>query len=107
MSRDKLRFDEMEKFIMAEMTSRKHPGSSVSVIRDDEMVWAKGFGYSNILKEEMATSETVYRCASITKPVVTTGFLQLYEVGRFGLDDPANNHLDVKIHTAFSERAQV
>ena len=107
MSRDKLHFDELKRFVSAEMASRKHPGSSVSVVEGDEMVWAKGFGYSNLQGGERATPETVYRCASITKPVITTGFLQLYEEGRFGLDDPANDHLDVKIKTAFSEQPTI
>jgi len=90
-------FERLERFIAAELAGRKHPGSSVSVVKGEKVVWTKGFGYSDLKNGVSATSDTVYRCASITKPVVTTGFLQLMEKGKFSLDDPVNDHLDIKI----------
>jgi CubicO group peptidase (beta-lactamase class C family) len=103
MGRDPAIFERIEKLVSAELESRKHPGSSVSVMMGDKMVWADGFGHSNIEEGAPATPETVYRCASVTKPVVTTGFLQLMEKGKFQLDDPVNDHLNVKIKTKFEE----
>lgn len=98
-----LDFDQLERFVRAELFSRKHPGSSVAIVSEDEIVWTKGFGYSNMEEKVEATPDTIYRCASITKPVVTTGLLQLYERGRFALDDPVNDHLDVKIQNPYPE----
>lgn len=37
--------------------------------------------------------ETVFRIASVTKTMTAIGLMQLYEAGRFGLDDPVNEHL--------------
>jgi len=102
-----LDFKRLERFVKAELESRKHPGSSVAVVNGNEMVWAKGFGLSNMEKRVEATPDTVYRCASITKPVVTTGFLQLYDEGRFSLEDLANDHLDVKIQTTYDEEPTI
>lgn len=89
--------EEVERFVEAELECRRHPGSSLSVIQDGEIVLAKGFGYADVDKKRRAEPVTVYRCASVTKPVVTVGLLQLMERGRFDLDDEANSHLDVKI----------
>jgi len=100
-------FEQLEKFIVAELESRKHPGSSVATVRDNEIIWAKGFGHCDMEKKVQATPETVYRCASVTKPVVATGFLQLMERGKFHLDDPVNNHLDVKIQTRFEKEPTI
>jgi len=96
-------FERLEKSILAELESRKHPGSSVAVVKGSEIVWAKGFGYRDAEKKIKALQDTIYRCASVTKPVVTTGFLQLMEAGKFSLDDPVNEHLDVKVQTKFEE----
>ncbi len=90
-------FEDITRFVDAELSCRKHPGSSVSIIRDREIVWSKGFGYANVEEKIPATAETVYRCASITKPVITVGFLQLLEKNLFSLDDEVNSHLDNKI----------
>jgi len=90
-------YDEIERLISAELAGRRHPGSSVSIIKGKDVVWSRGFGYANIREGVAATPETTYGCASVTKPVVTTGFLQLMERGKFGLDDKVNSHLDVKI----------
>jgi len=100
-------FEDLENFIQAELESRKHPGSSVAVVKGDKIVWAKGFGYCDLHKKIEASPETVYRCASVTKPVVTTGFLQLLEAGKFNLDDPVNKHLDVKVQTKFEKEPTI
>ena len=90
-------YEFLERFISAELTGRKHPGSSVSLIKGKDVVWSRGFGYSNIREKTPVTPDTVFGCASVTKPVVTIGFLQLMEKGKFILDDRVNTHLDVKI----------
>ncbi|MFH1180308.1 MAG: serine hydrolase domain-containing protein [Candidatus Bathyarchaeota archaeon] len=89
--------EDIERFVSAELSCRGHPGSSLSIIMSDEIVWAKGFSYADLEKKVTADPETVYRCASVTKPVVTVGLLQLMEKGKFHLDDEANSHLDIKI----------
>lgn len=90
-------YELLERFISAELTGRRHPGSSVSLIKGKDVVWSRGFGYSNIKEKTPVTPDTVFGCASVTKPVVTVGFLQLMEKGKFILDDRVNTHLDVKI----------
>ena len=103
MSVDASSIEKLERFISAELGSRGHPGSSASVIAGDELVWAKGFGYSDVENGVQASPETVYGCASVSKTVVTFGFLHLMERGKFSLDDPVNDHLDAKIRTEFEE----
>jgi len=97
----------LERFILAELGSRKHTGSSVSVVVGAEVVWARGFGLANVEKGVPASPESVYGCASVTKTVVTAGFLQLWEKGLFELDDHVNDHLDVKIRTEFDDEPTI
>jgi CubicO group peptidase (beta-lactamase class C family) len=99
--------ERIESFISAELEGRRHPGSSVSVVKGDEVVWSRGFGYSDLKNDKRATPETIYGCASVTKPVVTTGFLQLMEQEKFSLDDGVNEHLDVKIRDIKGEEPTI
>jgi CubicO group peptidase (beta-lactamase class C family) len=89
--------ESVERFVKAELACRGHPGSSLSIIIGGEVAWAKGFSYADVDQKLRAEPETIYRCASVTKPVVTVGFLQLMDKNKFDLDDKANSHLDIKI----------
>ncbi|MFH2109685.1 MAG: serine hydrolase domain-containing protein [Candidatus Bathyarchaeota archaeon] len=99
--------ESIERFVSAEITCRGHPGSSLSIIVDGKVAWAKGFGYAEVEKKEPAKPETVYRCASVTKPVITVGLLQLMEKDKFHLDDEANSYLDVKIQDVKGEEPTI
>jgi len=64
------------------------PGMSCAVVKDQEILWARGFGCANIEDEVRATPNTTYHLASLTKPFGATVFLQLVEEGLVNLDDP-------------------
>lgn len=100
-------FEELEKFITAELVCRGHPGSSVAVVMGGEVAWSKGFGYADVEKGIKAAPSTVYRCASVTKPFVTFGFLQLVEKGSFSLDDPVDMYLDFEFRNPFERRVTI
>jgi len=101
-------FDAIERFLVKEMGEKNVPGFSVAVVKSSEIAWAKGFGYSDQEEKIPATSETVYRVASVSKPVIATGLLQWYDKGRFSLDDPVNELMtSVKIQTPFKEQPTV
>jgi len=101
-------FDTIERFLVKEMGEKNVPGFSVAVVKSSEIAWAKGFGYSDQEEKMPATPETVYRVASVSKPVIATGLLQWYDKGRFSLDDPVNELMaSVKIQTSFKEQPTV
>lgn len=101
-------FNEVERFLVKKFEERQVPGFSVSIVSGRDIVWSKGFGYSNLEEEVPTTIETVYRVASVSKPVIATGLLQWMDRGLFHLDDPVNSLLkDVKIQTDFGEQPTV
>jgi CubicO group peptidase (beta-lactamase class C family) len=99
--------EDIVRFVEAELKCRKHPGSSLSIIKGGEISWAKGFGFADIDKKVPTKPDTVFRCASVTKPVITVGLLQLMERGKFSLDDEVNSHLDVKIRDVQGEEPTI
>src|SRR5205085_8886946 len=68
----------------------KIPGLSASVVRDQEVVWDKGFGFADREKLIPATPETPYHVASITKTFGATLILRLVEQSKLDLEEPAS-----------------
>ncbi|MFW6124762.1 MAG: serine hydrolase domain-containing protein, partial [Pirellulales bacterium] len=67
------------------------PAMSVALVVDDRLVWSEGFGLADVENRVPARPDTVYRIASISKPISATAVMQLVQRGRVDLDDPIQN----------------
>ena len=70
------------------------PGASLAVVHDQELVFAKGYGYAHVEREEPATASTMYSICSISKLFTSIGIMQLRDQGQLRVDDPVAKHLD-------------
>lgn len=86
-------FTAVRAFIERAMQEHDLPSVSVAVAKDGRILWAEGFGYSNLERRIPATPRTMYSLASISKPMTATALMQLVERGRIDLDRPANDYL--------------
>ncbi len=68
------------------------PGMSVAIVRDQELIWAQGFGYADVEARRPATAHTSYEIASLTKTLSSAILLQLVEQGKVNLDDPVSKY---------------
>ncbi|HEX8442210.1 MAG TPA: serine hydrolase domain-containing protein [Allosphingosinicella sp.] len=75
------------------MQSENVPGISVAVVDDGRIVWARAYGLADRATGRMATPETLFQAASISKPVAATGALALVDQGVLSLDRPVNEQL--------------
>jgi len=82
-----------DELIVEAMNERATPGAGVAVTSGSETVYVKGFGLADVERERPVTPKTVFRIGSISKTMTATGLMQLWERGRFGLDDPVNEYL--------------
>ena len=69
------------------------PGLAVGVVKDQDLVYAKGFGVTNLETGGEVTPRTLFHMASVTKPFVATSIVQLLEQEKLSLDDPIVKHL--------------
>ncbi|NDJ60852.1 MAG: beta-lactamase family protein [Chloroflexi bacterium] len=79
------------------------PGVAVGVVSGDQLVFAKGYGVAKakaaasqgepVPDDVPVTPQTVFRIGSISKTMTAIGLMQLWEAGRFQLDDPVNDYL--------------
>jgi CubicO group peptidase (beta-lactamase class C family) len=71
----------------------KIPSLSVCIVKNNSIVWDNGYGKYNRLLGLVPTNQTVYMAASISKTITATALMQLYEKGKFKLDDDVSNYL--------------
>lgn len=83
----------IDTFILGKMQTLNIPGLSLAVMRNGEIVYAKGFGFSNLEHKVAATESTVYQIASITKTFAASAIMMLMEKGRLSLNDPVSNYV--------------
>ena len=82
----------IEDFITKEMSRLKIPSISIAFYKDDFM-WAKSFGYADLEHKTPAEPDTLYRLASISKPLTAVGILNLMEEGKLALDDEVQKYV--------------
>ena len=70
----------------------KIPGMSAAVVKDGQLVWARGFGYADVENGIPATPETPYHLASVTKTFAAVVIMQLVQEGKLSLDDPVSRY---------------
>jgi CubicO group peptidase (beta-lactamase class C family) len=89
----------------AHMKSYKIAGAAVVVVKDGEIFWEKGYGYSNIEKKKsVKPSETIFRTGSTAKLITWTALMQMVEQGKLDLNKDINEYLsDFKIPETYFE----
>ena len=70
----------------------KIPAYSAAIVKDQKVVWAKGFGYADVENKIPATEHTAYHLASLTKTFASTILMQLVQEGKIKLDDPVSKY---------------
>jgi CubicO group peptidase (beta-lactamase class C family) len=71
------------------------PGGVAVVVRGDDIVFARGYGYADIERAIPVSPErTLFRVGSISKLFTTVAILQLVEKGVLGLNESVDRYLD-------------
>lgn len=84
----------LEQFVGDWLTDSNVPGASLAISRDDDIVYASGFGSRTLETNEPATAETLYGVASCTKSFTALSILLLEEREKLSVDDPVSAYLD-------------
>jgi methyl acetate hydrolase len=69
------------------------PGLVVMAATRDRVVYTGVFGKAEVGHERPMSADAIFQIASMTKPVTSVAAMQLFEQGRFALDDPAEQYL--------------
>ncbi|HUW68662.1 MAG TPA: serine hydrolase domain-containing protein [bacterium] len=95
--------------VIASMPGMELSGLVVSVIRDDGVIHEAAFGRSHIdaahpMRDKPIAPDTMYRVASLSKPVAALVAMSLVEEGRLDLDSDVSGYLGFRLRNpAFAE----
>ena len=69
------------------------PGVAIAVIKDDKIVFAKGYGLREIGKPDKVDERTIFAIGSSTKAFTAASIAMLVDEGKIKWDDPATKYL--------------
>lgn len=70
----------------------KIPGMVAGIVRDGQVLWTKGFGYSNIETKTPVTNSTIFHLASLTKTFASAVIIQLVHENKIDLFAPVSRY---------------
>ena len=69
------------------------PGASIVIVKDDKIIFLKGFGYKDFEKKIAVTPETEFEIGSATKAFTALSVLMQQDAGKLALEDNPKKHL--------------
>ena len=84
---------DLEEVINTSMARFDVPGMAVAVVQDDKVVFAKGFGISNLNTNAKVNKDTLFGIASNTKAFTSAALAKLVDEGKLSWDDRVIDHL--------------
>ena len=82
----------IEKAVAGFMSANHIPGLSAAVVLNGKPYWSQGFGTADLENYSPATSSTLFRLGSVSKPIAATAMLEVWERGGLDLDAPVQKY---------------
>jgi CubicO group peptidase (beta-lactamase class C family) len=88
-------FRQIDRIVEGGIAAKKFPGAVVIAGHNGKIIFHKAYGNSSLIPApEPMTEDTIFDLASLTKVLATApAIMQLYEQGRFQLNDPVAQYL--------------
>ncbi|HEX6386059.1 MAG TPA: serine hydrolase domain-containing protein [Anaerolineae bacterium] len=94
-------FDEL---LPRQLREHHMAGAAVAVVKDGRLLFAKGYGFSDLeTRQPVIAERTLFRTDSTGKLFVWTAVMQLVEQGKLDLDADVNRYLDFEIPATFAQ----
>jgi CubicO group peptidase (beta-lactamase class C family) len=90
--------------IEAQMALGDIPAVTVSVVKDGQVIFAKGYGYADLAQGTPVDPDTsLFRIGSTSKLFTWLAVMQLYEQGKVDLDADVNSYLEFTIPATYEK----
>jgi CubicO group peptidase (beta-lactamase class C family) len=84
---------EIDRLVSTEISRQRIPGMAVAVVKNGEVLVAKGYGFANLEHEVPVTTRSIFQAGSIGKQFTAAGIMLLEEQGKLRLDDEIARYL--------------
>jgi CubicO group peptidase (beta-lactamase class C family) len=82
----------VHEFVKDAMQKFQIPDLSLGILHDNQIIHAKGYGYSNVEHQIPVKLETVFQSGSVDKQFTSMAIMILIERGKLGLDNTINKY---------------
>ncbi len=89
---------DFEEFIQDEMDNQKISAMSILIFKENNILYEKYLGKSDVDQNTALTNNDLFLLASISKVITATALMQLYDDGLFSLDDNINDYLSFDVN---------
>lgn len=79
--------------VRRQMATSRIPGLAVAVAKDGAICWSAAFGLADLENAVPVERDTIFRFASISKPITAVAVMQLVERGAIDLDAPIQRYV--------------
>ncbi len=91
-SQTNLTYEDLDQYIQAAVDSFDMPGLAVGIIKNDEVVFLKGYGYANTESQTAVDENTLFGIASCSKAFTAACLAMLVDEGTIAWDDKVIDH---------------
>lgn len=104
------RLERMHAAMQALVDGRQAGGIVTLVARDGKMVDLKAFGFQDVESKTPLKTDSIFRIASMTKPITSVAIMMLFEDGKLALTDPVSRFIpafrEMKVLTRSAPNAE-
>jgi CubicO group peptidase (beta-lactamase class C family) len=86
-------FPGFDAYVRSALATWKVPGASVAIVRNDSVIYAKGYGVREIGKPATVDERTMFAIGSSSKAFTSAAVAMLVDSGKVSLDAPATSYL--------------
>ncbi len=93
--------NKLDAYVEEKMEKVNVPGFSLGIIRNNEIIYKKGYGRADLDNNIKVTGDTLFHLGSVSKLITATALMKLYEDGFIGLDDDINDYINFQIKNPY------
>ncbi len=91
-------FAHIDELMRRTIAEHRAAGVSLAISDQGRLVYARGYGYADVGSRELVLPSSLFRIASISKPITSVAILQLVDQGKLALDDRVFEILEYEPH---------
>ncbi|AKD58258.1 serine hydrolase [Spirosoma radiotolerans] len=97
---------EFDAYVEAARKQWDVPGLSIAVVKDNQVIFKKGYGVREFGKPERVDTQTLFACASTTKAMTVALMGMLVDEGKLAWNDPVSKYLpELQLYDPYVTRA--
>ncbi|MCX6142644.1 MAG: serine hydrolase [Ignavibacteriales bacterium] len=86
-------FEGLNSYILKAMKEWETPGLAIAIVKNDSIIFAKGYGVRKLGENAPVTPNTIFAIASTTKAMTVACLAMLVDEGRLKWDDPVTKYI--------------